>query len=699
MNNIALRTLIFIGVAVVCVGGAIATSRFTEPAKLSDASLAGEEFYPEFQDPTKATALRVAAYDKDAAEVKVFNVESRDKLWRIPSHHFYPADGEEQLARTAASVVGIKRGTFAGKTPADHKRMGVLDPLDESITGTEGRGSRITLYDGEKTLVDFIIGNKLEGSEDDYYVRKADDAQVYRAELSGLRISTKFADWIEPDLLKLDRNKLSQMIVDKYHIDEQRGAIVQEEINVLNKPAGATAWTLEGLDDQTEKLNTTAVTQMVSALADLKIVGVRPKPPGLIGVLTGREGAALNQLEVLQMQRAGYFLTPDGQLVSNEGEILAGTNEGVRYSLRFGEVISGSDLEIEVGSGDASADESGATEEAVATDDATAEAGETADPAADDADETDAEDGALQSNRYLFITASFDESLLGERPQPPVKPEPPTATPAPTSEEGTETPQENGETATEPPADTESPAAGESPDASAGDAEASPESSDSAEPTSEADPAVDADPASDPQSEADPAATTPADDAVPAETDPAQPAEETTETEPAAAAEPVDPEAAQQAYEAALAKYEDELATFDVRLQIYEDKVEAGRKLATELNERFAEWYYVISGDLFKQLQVSRSELVDAVAAPAGDADAPATDSDPAAPATESDPATPATDSDAATPSTESDPAAPAAESDDPAPAESTEPDGSPAENKTESTPEPTASDPADPQL
>ena len=698
MNNIALRTLIFVGVAVVCVGGAIATSRFTEPVKLSDASLAGEEFYPDFQDPTKATALRVAAYDKDAAEVKVFNVEFKDGLWRIPSHHFYPADGEEQLARTAASVVGIKRGTFAGKTPADHKRMGVLDPLDESITGTEGRGSRITLYQGEKALVDFIIGSKLEGSEDDYYVRKADDAQVYRAELSGLQISTKFADWIEPDLLKLDRNKLSQMIVDKYHIDEQRGAIVQEEVNVLSKPAGATTWALERLDDQSEKLKTPTVTQMVSALDDLKIVGVRPKPSGLIGVLTGREGAALNQLEVLQMQRAGYFLTPDGQLVSNEGEILAGTNEGVRYSLRFGEVISGTDLDIEVGSGDATADEAPATDEAAGTDDATAAADETADPAVDSADETDAEDNGLQSNRYLFITASFDESLLGERPQPPVKPEPPSATPTPTSEEGAETPQENGEPAAETPADAESPTEGESPDESAGDAEGAPESSDSAEPSSEADPAADPEPASDPQSQADPAATPPAAEAAEAaETDPAQPAEGT--TEPATEAEPVDPEAAQQAYEAALAKYEEESATYDIRLQAYEDKVEAGRKLATELNERFAEWYYVISGDLFKQLQVSRAELVEAVPAPAGDADAPATDADPAAPATEADPATPATDSDAAAPSTESDPAAPAAESDAAAPAESTDPEGSPAENKPESTPEPAASDPADPEL
>ena len=53
--------------------------------------------------------------------------------------------------------------------------------------------------------------------------------------MSELKVSTKFSDWIEPDLLQLDRNKLIKMILDRYHIDEQRREIVQEDIIQLSK--------------------------------------------------------------------------------------------------------------------------------------------------------------------------------------------------------------------------------------------------------------------------------------------------------------------------------------------------------------------------------------------------------------------------------------------------------------------------------
>src|SRR5690606_16438293 len=107
--------------------------------------------------------------------------------------------------------------------------------------------------------------------------------------------------------------------------------------------------------------------------------------------------------------------------------ILAGTNEGVRYTLRFGEVISGSDVDIEIGSepDEAEAEDAAKAEgDSAAADDATdkEDAGDNADDATDDS--------SVKKNRYVFITATFDEKLLGERPKAPVKPVPPSETPS-----------------------------------------------------------------------------------------------------------------------------------------------------------------------------------------------------------------------------------------------------------------------------
>lgn len=42
----------------------------------------------------------------------------------------------------------------------------------------------------------------------------------------------------------------------------------------------------------------------------------------------------------------------------------------------------------------------------------------------------------------------------------------------------------------------------------------------------------------------------------------------------------------------------------------WKEKVEAGKKEAQKLNDRFADWYYVIPGDQFKHLRISRVEIV-----------------------------------------------------------------------------------------
>jgi hypothetical protein len=567
MNQQSTRTLIFVGVAAVCVAGAFGTSAVNRPAKLDDTVQVGEQFYPEFTDPTKATSLRVAHYDKDSTQVKLFNVEFKNGLWRIPSHHDYPADGEKQLADTAGSVIGIERGAYSGKSPDDQKRLGVLDPLDESVTGSEGRGDRITLTEGDKVVVDFIIGKPVPDMENTYYVRRADEPRVYRAKLDNLKVSTKFSDWIEQDLLEVQSSKITDLVVNRYHVDESRGAIVQEEVNHLLKDDKST-WALEGLNAETEKVKTSTVSSMTYALQDLKIVGVRPKPAGLSAALRGEEGG-LSQFDIIEMQQRGFYVA-GGDLVSNEGEILAGTNEGIRYTLRFGKVFTGSDIEIEAGNSHDGAEKKTDTTDSDGekTDAADADAATTP---ADDADaepkESDESDTSLQKSRYVLIRAQFDESLLGARPVAPVKPEPPGEAAA------SEADPAGNDADQDKPA--EGSAATDQPEA------AQPEKTEATQPEGSVD---------DPKTEG------------------------TDETRPDAAAEEKpaetkpDPKAE---YDAALKKYEADQRDFEQKNKAFDEKIAAGKKLAAELDLRFANWYYVIDAAQFDKLHVQRADLVE----------------------------------------------------------------------------------------
>jgi hypothetical protein len=427
------RTLVFLGVAALSVALAGAMHWATRPVPLAEFSDVGEEFFPEFDDPTAATGLRVAAYNQDAARVDIFNIEKKDGLWRIPSHHNYPADGEERLAKSATSIIGIRRDALVSTSADDFRRLGVLDPLDEQITGTEGRGSRITLLQADTPLADYIVGTKIEGQEDVYHVRRPDESRTYRATLK-LDLSTKFADWIKPGLLDVTRSDLREIVIDRYSIDESRGALVQGEVSELTRANATDSWKLAGLDEAKESLKTSEVNNIINAVEDLKIVGVRPKPPGLSADLKGEGETAIDTMAFLDLQSKGFFVDARGQLVSNEGEVRVGAADGVLYVLRFGEVFTGSDVEIEVGqstpesaetpaaddqNSDAAAE--GDSQAGDAPDDAATDSAATDDKGTDSAS-ADGDESTAKRNRYLFVTAQFDESLLEplrEKPTPP----------------------------------------------------------------------------------------------------------------------------------------------------------------------------------------------------------------------------------------------------------------------------------------
>ena len=283
--NETTRTLTYVGIAVAALIAAFVADRTSQPTVLTGYENVGEEFYPEFADPTQARSLRVVSYNEDSATLKVFNVEFKDGVWKIPSHHDYPADAEAELAETAASVVGVVRGALESRRKSDHERFGVIDPLDESNTNLKGRGQRLTLSnEGGSPLVDFIIGKAVPEQAGEFYVRKVDEDSVYRTKLK-IDLSSEFSDWIEPDLLKVERDRLMEIIVNKYSIDEGKRRIVNRELSTLTRKKSTDPWELKGLNKETEKVNTADVNQMVNTLDDLKIQGIRPKPAGIASEL------------------------------------------------------------------------------------------------------------------------------------------------------------------------------------------------------------------------------------------------------------------------------------------------------------------------------------------------------------------------------------------------------------------------------
>ena len=77
--------------------------------------------------------------------------------------------------------------------------------------------------------------------------------------------------------------------------------------------------------------------------------------------------------------------------------------------------------------------------------------------------------------------------------------------------------------------------------------------------------------------------------------------------------EPV-PEVPTEGEEAAIAeiqKHRAEIEKANARLQErYNEQVESGKKQSAELNKRFADWYYIISEDVFKKIHLGKENLI-----------------------------------------------------------------------------------------
>ncbi|AMV37121.1 DUF4340 domain-containing protein [Planctomyces sp. SH-PL62] len=375
----------------------------------------GQPFFADFQDPLACTNLEVVDFDPSTATASRFQVKFENNKWVIPSHYGYPADARDRLSKTAAALMDLTKDTIRSDSPDDQEAMGVIDPLDAKASALKGRGKRITLRDAsDKVLADFIIGEPIKDRSGQFYVRVPDQKRIYGVNLKA-EPSTRFADWIETNLLKLDAAKIRKVEFDNYKVNLEQGYQKGEVLDVERKNA-TDPWTLTGGLPDDKQLDDDKLRALTTALADLKIVGVRAKPAGLTRDLkkTDDKGITLSAATVASLQSKGFYMTRDGQLLSNQGDVRIFTEDGVVYTLRFGEVTFGSGDELTAGTPD--------------------DAEKKADPSK--AEEKKAE-GSTE-NRFVMVTVSFDPALIpapqaeekpaaGELPDQVIAPDPEAA--------------------------------------------------------------------------------------------------------------------------------------------------------------------------------------------------------------------------------------------------------------------------------
>lgn len=518
--NDTVKTFLFVAAA----AAAMAMAWALRPSlPVSDGNeMIGQKLFAEFTDPLTATRLEILQYDEGTASVRRFEVAQVKDRWVIPSHDNYPTDAKDQLAQAAGPLTFLKVLEVTSSDPGDHAEYGVVDPDPKTLKpGTTGVGTRVTLRDKDnKVLLDLIVGKPVPDQSDLRYVRPADQDDVYVVAVKTDKLSTRFEDWIEKDLLKMSSWDVKGFQVRDYTLAVDltgRARLDQRAEFRLAYGDSDPRWKLvEGkafnkqkrafepaplADD--EELDTTKLDAMKSALDDLKIVDVNRKPPGLSanlkasGELVGDAAAARSLIE-----RGFYPVTTDrgDELLSNKGDIRVLMKDGVEYVLRFGEIAG-------AGTADKSKD---------AKKDEKIEAAK---------DEKKDEPTGPGVNRYLFVMAEFNPDAIEKPTLEPLPPLPKEETPA------EKKPAEKKPDDKKPE------------DKNADEKQPDDKSKDQAKP---------------------------------------------------------DPKAERERIEKENQRKEDE----------YKEKLKKGEEHVQELNARFADWYYVISDEVYRKIHLSRQDIV-----------------------------------------------------------------------------------------
>ena len=180
-------------------------------------------------------------------------------------------------------------------------------------------------------------------------------------------LSTRFADWIETNLLKVDTNKIRKVVFDNYKMREARTndgqpVLIPERGDkvTLTRKEGFGPWnvSIEKRDAKTGQWNASGIPpgqeanedrlrSLSDALGDLKIVGVRPKPPGLTDPNDPK--LELTVPIVLSLQNRGFYLSRGHGLYSDQGDVIVTTDEGVVYTLRYGGPVFATGDELSAG--------------------------------------------------------------------------------------------------------------------------------------------------------------------------------------------------------------------------------------------------------------------------------------------------------------------------------------------------------------
>lgn len=367
-TNDTLKTFVFLLIALLTLIPAIYLS-LPEKDTFSADQMVEQILFPELKGVLDISALSICQAEKNG-QLQRLEIKKVNGQWILSSFSGYPANAQNRMVEVVSALTDLHVLRVVGEDAAVRLQCGVMDPEDSQNSEPEERGKRIVIRNQkDQILLDMILGREVEAGSGKYYVRRSGQNPVYVVEMDPSRISARFIDWIETDLLKVQPSDIASLYALDCSLDlrsegespafSHRGQFMLAQ-HYLEDPDWTVAFNQRmfgnGLRDvgvpSGKTLDLDFLRHVSQALSDMRISSVQRKPSGILEAFHHPENIELTEDQNRLLQKCGFCVLPMNlgngpvnALFSSDGQVHVYSKNGIVYRLFFGGIAGQEALE------------------------------------------------------------------------------------------------------------------------------------------------------------------------------------------------------------------------------------------------------------------------------------------------------------------------------------------------------------------
>jgi len=349
-------TTIVMGI-VAAITAAFAAASYPWPEAVTQNAQVSKPLFENYET-TAVRGIEVIAYDAQRSDIQRMRLKRSGQNWIIPQKSGFDVTGDQRVLEVTRALNDRIVLEVNSDSQTDHVNFGVVDPSDVGVTTARSRlGTKLVLTDRDKkTIANIIVGDQIKNSPGKYYVRIPGKPTIYAIEFDKEMLTTDFAQWVDPNLLKLPIDASSGLGVSGFSVNRHRTDQKTKKEQPLYKASfeiigqqklNITALSIGGKEIESEDFSSALpngfTESAVRSLFTLKPNDVEKQNKAVIEFLEQSEKGDDEKI-ISQLAERGFnytgFENGGHRFTGTNGELSIVRSDGVRFTLVVGELAN-----------------------------------------------------------------------------------------------------------------------------------------------------------------------------------------------------------------------------------------------------------------------------------------------------------------------------------------------------------------------